>query len=440
TYTNISLEHLSAHGLDPTQSSTLPSTQFTLPPLQGNNLLEHFYRIGVSSSEPYISLAQSFSETELPPIPDDWQLQAGWTKYYHSSDGSGYCKHVPFPAHDGEPESLLTFDVETMPKYHKYPILACAASPNAWYVWISPWILDPSNNSPDHLIPLVVGHNVSYNRGRVKEEYSLAGIKNRFMDTMSLHVAIKGISSHQRPAWQKYRKEKQDAIDSRDEAIEAVVHLLHDVEQQLDGLCQAIASGVMNNGGEVQKLVKLQNNLEESLSDLQTPQAESTSSSDTHQPDPSLTDAFLDNDGFIETSQKRWQDITSGNSLVDIAKLHCNIDILKEIRNDFMTSTPADILDGIHDYITYCATDVDATHAVYRKVLPEFLQACPHPVSFAGVATMGTGFLPVNEQWEAYIDRAERVWQAMEGKVRAGLENLTRAAVKDYQVSSLDTP
>ncbi|KAF9077748.1 gamma DNA-directed DNA polymerase [Rhodocollybia butyracea] len=448
TYTNISLDHLSMHGLDPTQSSTLPSTEFVLPSLQGNNLLEHFHRIGVSSSEPYISFARDFAQAELPPIPDDWQLQPGWTKYHHSADGSGYCEPIPFPAHDGKTESLLTFDVETMPKYHQYPILACAASPNAWYVWISPWILDPSSNSSDHLIPLgpsdvpriVVGHNVSYDRARIQEEYHLNGTKTRFLDTMSLHVAIKGISSHQRPAWAKYRKEKQDAIDSKDEAIEAVIHLLRDVEQQLDTLRQEIASGHVDDKGEVQKLVDLQTNLEESLSGLQTTQSEALSSSDS-QIDSSLADALLDDDEIsLETSQKRWEDITSGNSLLDVAKLHCNIDISKEIRSDFMTSTPSQILEDIHDYITYCATDVSTTHAVYKKVLPEFLVACPHPVSFAGVTTMGSGFLPVNEQWEAYIDRAERVWQTMEGKVRLGLENLARAAVKDYRVSSLDIP
>ncbi|KAJ3910517.1 gamma DNA-directed DNA polymerase [Lentinula edodes] len=445
TYTNISLEHLKTHGLDPTQSSTLPSTDFILPPLQGNNLLEHFHRIGVSSSQPYISFAKQFAEAELPPIPDDWQLQAGWTKYHHSSDGSGYCEHVAFPSHDGKSEIMLAFDVETMPKYHQYPILACAASPNAWYVWISPWILDPSSNSPEHLIPLgppdvsrlVVGHNVSYDRARIQEEYHLAGTKNRFLDTMSLHVAIKGISSHQRPAWAKYRKEKQDAIESRDEAIEAVIHLLHDVEQQLKGLREAVASGLVDDRGEVQKLVDLQSNLEESLSGLKITQS---ASSDTNQPDPLLTDADLDDEPSIETSQKRWEDVTSGNSLVDVAKLHCDIDISKEIRNDFMTATPLEILESINDYISYCATDVGTTHAVYKKVLPGFLQACPHPVSFAGVATMGSGFLPVNEQWEAYIDRAERVWQNLEGKVRTGLENLARAAIAEYKVTSPDAP
>ncbi|KAJ4467314.1 DNA polymerase family A-domain-containing protein [Lentinula aciculospora] len=447
TYTNISLEHLKMHGLDPAQSSTLPSTDFVLPPLQGNNLLEHFHRIGVSLSEPYIPLAKRFAEAELPPIPDDWQLQAGWTKYHHSSDGAGYCEHVPFPAHDDKSEAMLTFDVETMPKYHPNPILACAASPNAWYVWISPWILDPSSNSPEHLIPLgspdmsriVIGHNVSYDRARIQEEYHLAGTKNRFLDTMSLHVAIKGISSHQRPAWVKYRKEKQDAIDSKDEAIEAVIHLLHDVEQQLDGFRQAVASGLVDDKGELQKLVDLQEKLEESLS-VQTSQSASDPSADTTQTDASLSDVLLDEYASIETSQKRWEDITSGNSLVDVAKLHCDIDISKEIRNDFMTSTPSEILENIHDYISYCATDVRTTHSVFKKVFPAFLQACPHPVSFAGVTTMGSGFLPVNEEWEAYIDRAERVWQTLEGKVRLGLENLARAAVKEYKVSSSDGP
>ncbi|KAF5385731.1 hypothetical protein D9757_005495 [Collybiopsis confluens] len=448
TYTNISLQHLSTHGLDPTQSSTLPSTDFRLPPLQGNNLLEHFYRIGSSSSEPYLSFAKEFAEAQLPPAPDDWNIQAGWTKYHHSSDGSGYFEHVPYPIHAGKPETLLTFDVETMPKFHPYPIIACAASPNAWYVWLSPWILDPSSNSPEHLVPigpsdtsrLIVGHNVSYDRARIKEEYHLDGTKNRYLDTMSLHVAVKGISSHQRPAWMKHRKTKQDAIDSRDEAIEAVVHLLRDVEQQLNALRQAITSGQKADEGEQQKLVDLQTQLEDSLSGLQTSQSVSTSSSDTHQVDPSLSAAFMEDEVSLETSQRRWEDITSGNSLVDVAKLHCNIDISKEIRGDFMSLTPPEILDGIHDYISYCASDVKTTHAVYTKVLPGFLRACPHPVSFAGVATMGSGFLPVNEQWEAYIDRAERVWQALEGKVRAGLENLARAAMKDYKVSSPDTP
>jgi len=72
---------------------------------------------------------------------------------------------------------------------------------------------------------LVIGHNVSYDRARIKEQYFLKvqsfyfnptnnGVwrlksifhfyhytqasKTRFMDTMSLHIAVSGITSYQR--------------------------------------------------------------------------------------------------------------------------------------------------------------------------------------------------------------------------------------------------
>lgn len=45
---------------------------------------------------------------------------------------------------------------------------------------------------------IVIGHNVSYDRARVKEQYFLEGTKLRFLDTMALHIAISGITSFQR--------------------------------------------------------------------------------------------------------------------------------------------------------------------------------------------------------------------------------------------------
>lgn len=45
---------------------------------------------------------------------------------------------------------------------------------------------------------IVVGHNVSYDRSRIKEQYFVEGTKLRFLDTMSLHIAISGITSFQR--------------------------------------------------------------------------------------------------------------------------------------------------------------------------------------------------------------------------------------------------
>lgn len=433
-YTNIALEHLAAHDLDPSQSSKLPSTEFTLPPIQGNNLLEHFHRIGNSVSEPYKQLADTFAESELPPRPEYWDIQAGWTKYIHNADGSGYSEHVPYPMHNGKPETMLCFDVETLPNYHKFPIMACAASPNAWYAWISPWILDPSSTVPEHLAPLgppdiprvVVGHNVSYDRQRILEEYHVNGTQNRFLDTMALHVAVKGISSHQRPAWMKHRKNKEEDKIRHVEAIEAIVTMLHDIQEQLDVLRRDGSDGSLEDVERRTQLVKQWQVLQSSLPSLQ---ASADTASDSFTPGPPPGSVDIDEDG---SSQKGWEDLTAMNSLVDVAKLYCDIDISKEIRNDFMTCTPEEILAGITDYLTYCASDVFVTHSVYRKVLPGFSSSCPHPVSFAGMLAMGSGFLPVNEQWEAYLASAEGVWRKLERGVKDGLESLAREALAAF--------
>lgn len=45
---------------------------------------------------------------------------------------------------------------------------------------------------------IVIGHNVSYDRSRVKEQYFIEGTKIRFLDTMALHIAVSGITSFQR--------------------------------------------------------------------------------------------------------------------------------------------------------------------------------------------------------------------------------------------------
>lgn len=399
------------HGLDPTQGSILPDTAFQLPPMQGSNLSEHFYRIGAHAAEPWLQIAKSFASSELPPKPDHWDLQAGWTKYNFLPDGSSYSEHVEYPIHEGKPEEMLTFDVETMPKYHPFAVMACAASENAWYAWISPWILGQSEVT-QHLIPLgdpkvprvIVGHNVSYDRGRISEEYSLEPTKSRFIDTMALHVAVKGISSHQRPAWMKHRKQKETEFKQQEEAMEAVVELMDSAERLLQ-----------EETDEVKKkeLHRLHEEMAQSLARLQ-------------EVDEETIDPDAAND--VEIASKRWEDLTSANSLADVAKLHCDITMDKQIRNDFMELSPLEIRENITDYLDYCAADVNVTHRVYSTVLPLFLQACPHPVSFAGILTMGSSFLPVNQEWEKYIQRAETVYREMEAGVQIKLKKLAEDA------------
>lgn len=398
------------HDLDPTQSSVLPDISFQLPHLQGSNISEHFHRIGAQTAEPWLSLAKSFASQKLPPQPDNWHIQSGWTKYYYLEDGSSYGEHVEVPIHNGRPEQILTFDVETMPKYHPYAIMACAASPNAWYVWISPWLLGETED-PEQLIPLgdphtpriIIGHNISYDRIRILEEYSVSGTANRFIDTMSLHVAVHGISSHQRPAWTKYRKSKQQQEERKEEAAEAAIGLMQAIkERQKQGLDPEQET-------EARRLLK---DLDESLALLQTD-----------------TPGELEVDEVSEEAvAKRWEDITSANSLVDVAKLHCGINMNKEARDDLMTLRPEDIRENITDYLDYCATDVGVTQDVFNVVMPAFLAGCPHPASFAGMLTMGSSFLTVDESWEGYLEKADTVYRSMEEKVQTKLKVLAETA------------
>ena len=398
-YIQIARDHLKLHGLDPSLGSVLPDLEWTLPQLQGRTMDEHFYRIGASAAQPWLALAKELASSELPPKPEEWHIQPGWTKYIYHGDGSSYHEHVSFPEHEGKPEQMLVFDVETMPEYSPYAIMACAASKNAWYAWISPWLLGDTTET-QHLIPLgdssvprvVVGHNVSYDRARICEEYNLESTQNRFLDTMSLHVAVKGISSHQRPAWMQYRKIKEQERAQKEEAVDAVWKLLEDTKEQHQQEQDAVKK---------EELRRMRQAIEEGLSSDET---------------------------NAEVASKRWEDITSANSLADVAKLHCGIDVEKEIRSDFCVRTREEILEGIQDYLSYCSTDVFVTHAVYTKVLPAFLESCPSPVSFAGVLTMGSAFLTVNQEWEHYIANAEKKYKELENKVKNRLVELAHQA------------
>ena len=163
--------------------------------------------MGMQASEPYLSLAKRYAYANTPPRPRKWVRRSGWTKYF--PDGSSEAVEAPN-------DEVLTFDVETMWKETNFACMACAASATHWYAWISPWLLGESANDR-HLIPLgdpskpriVVGHNIGYDRARVMEEYSLEQSKNFFVDTMSLHVAVNGMCSRQRPTWMKHRKDRE---------------------------------------------------------------------------------------------------------------------------------------------------------------------------------------------------------------------------------------
>ena len=232
----LSQDHLARHDLLGKTSDNTDPIGFDLPTLQGGSLDEHFYRLGMDSAEPYLTLSKRYARASPPEKPREWAQQSGWTKYY--ADGTSQA--VEYPDDD-----VLTFDTEVMWHESNFPVMACAVSGTHWYAWLSPWLLGESENDR-HLIPLgppdkprvIVGHNIGYDRARIQEEYVLKQSRNFFVDTMSLHVAVNGMCSRQRPTWMKHRKarEIQDQIAASDEGadLSALLDSQGNVDEEAD--------------------------------------------------------------------------------------------------------------------------------------------------------------------------------------------------------------
>ncbi|KAI5367827.1 Putative DNA-directed DNA polymerase, family A, palm domain, ribonuclease H-like superfamily [Septoria linicola] len=216
----LSKDHLARHELLGKTSDTSEPIGFDLPALHGSSLDEHFYRLGMDSAEPFLSMATKFARASPPSRPRKWVQRSGWTKYHED----GTSEAVDYPNAE-----VLTFDTEVMWRETSFPAMACAVSDRHWYAWLSPWLLRESENDR-HLIPLgpptrqrvVVGHNIGYDRARIAEEYSLEQSQTFFVDTMSLHVATNGMCSRQRPTWNKHKKERdlQDKIAASDDSAD----------------------------------------------------------------------------------------------------------------------------------------------------------------------------------------------------------------------------
>lgn len=358
----LSKQHLSQHDLLGKSQEAAEPVAFELPDLQGQSLDEHFFKLGMDSSEPYLSLAKSYITTTSPSMPRKWMKRSGWTKY--NSDGTS----EPVDAPD---ESILTFDTEVMYKEHSFAVMACAVSPTAWYGWISPWLLGETENHMQ-LVPLgdptkprvIIGHNIGYDRARILEEYDLQQTKNFFLDTMSLHVAVNGMCSQQRPTWMRHKKNK----DLRDKIANE------------------------HNSVELASLVE-----SKMLSDEE---------------------------------EELWVGRSSVNSLRDVAKFHCDVTIDKSQRDFFGELDRPSILARLDELLDYCAADVAITHRVYRKVFSNFLDVCPHPVSFGALRHLSSVILPVDQTWNEYLESAEATYHERIDGVQRKLVELCEEALK----------
>ncbi|KAG4304903.1 hypothetical protein PORY_001578 [Pneumocystis oryctolagi] len=353
----VSRKHLAEHNLLGKNTEPTEDIELDLPPLQGKNLDEHFYRIAMEVSEPYLSYSKQFASITLPIKPNSWVIRSGWTKY--NSDGT--TKPIEYPN-----ERSMVFDVEVLYKDSPFAVIACAATENAWYGWLSPWLTEESE-SPRQLIPIgdigkriIVGHNIGYDRIRTKEEYSIEKKENAFIDTMSLHIAVNGMCSRQKSTWIKHKKYKELKEKFQKESTPTLLKLLEQLEE---------------------------------------------------------------NDGDL------WMYRSSSNSLQEVAQFHCHIKPNKYIRTLFEKLDKKSVQNQLNMFMNYCANDVDVTHKIYKNVFPSFLEVCPHPASFGALLKISSSFLPVDKSWESYIARSEKIFQNLSKSIHERLLKLIENAL-----------
>ena len=177
---DISKRHLDDNGLLGKKTSIVEPITMDLPKLEGRSLDEHFYKLGMYSSEPYLGKSKQFAASSVPPRPQqaEWLLQSGWTKY----EAGKAPVRVAYP----DENDALVFDTEVLYKISDFPVLATACSATGMACWVSPWLLGEPENLRN-LIPLgskeekiVIGHNIAYDRKRISEEYNIKPTKSMF--------------------------------------------------------------------------------------------------------------------------------------------------------------------------------------------------------------------------------------------------------------------
>ncbi|XP_003475296.2 DNA polymerase subunit gamma-1 isoform X1 [Cavia porcellus] len=367
-----SVEHLQKHGLWGQPATPLPDVELRLPRLYGGSLDQHFRLLAQKQSLPYLEAANSLLQAQLPPQPQSWVWAEGWTRY----GPEGEAVPVAIPA-----EQALVFDVEVCLAEGTCPTLAVAISPSAWYSWCSRRLVEERYSwtnqlSPADLIPLevpagagssnqqdwqeqlVVGHNVCFDRAHIREQYRIQGSRMRFLDTMSMHMAISGLSSFQRSLWMAAKQGKR----------------------------------------KVQKPT----------------QRGQKSPGKANGPEISCWD---------------WVDISSANNLADVHSLYVGGPPLeKEARELFIKGSMRDIRENFQDLMRYCAQDVWATYEVFQQQLPLFLERCPHPVTLAGMLEMGVSYLPVNQNWDRYLEEAQSTYEELQREMKKSLMDLANDA------------
>ncbi|XP_010138021.1 PREDICTED: DNA polymerase subunit gamma-1, partial [Buceros rhinoceros silvestris] len=174
-----SVRHLQHHDLWGKETSTLPDVDLQLPRMYGDNIDEHFRLLAQKQSLPYLEAANDLLQCELPPAYS-WCSKRLLEQRYTWSSHLTLADLIPLESPAGT---------------------GCAGK-------------------QDWLERVVVGHNVAFDRAFIKEQYLIQGSRVRFLDTMSMHMAISGLTGFQRSLWMAAKHGKRKGMQQVKEHME----------------------------------------------------------------------------------------------------------------------------------------------------------------------------------------------------------------------------
>ena len=191
-----------------------------LPKLKGDTLGIHFEKIATEQIGHYKVWADEFANTKLPqlPSPNEFVFEPGWHRY-EKTEKTWKVTKVPYPS-----ENAFTFDCETFVHGGAFPVIGTAFSSEAAYIWLASELIDPTLPEDEwdqyELIPVgegrfIAGHNISYDRVRAREGYSLEHTRpeNFYFDTLSAHIGVSGLAGGQRWLYVLAGKDPEDLTE-----------------------------------------------------------------------------------------------------------------------------------------------------------------------------------------------------------------------------------
>ncbi|KAJ3127968.1 DNA-directed DNA polymerase gamma mip1 [Nowakowskiella sp. JEL0407] len=425
-YFEISKQHLTNSNLFGKTLASPITANFPIPSLIGKDINDHFFSIAEERVAPYKKIISDFMSKPDLPMPKKWARETGWVRYNSQTNTDNTTINPAYEKIEYPDDDVLVLDCETMVQEDggKYPVIATAVSEKYWYSWVSPSlarflnvsspILDPDYVKIDgryptlkHLIPIgpspnpriIIGHHVAYDRARILEEYEFEPSKVMYLDTMSLHSAVSGLSTQQRPSWNTYKKARDQFEDDEleESKFTEVTKDWHFVSSS-NGLKECLKLHVPDLDYE-----KIAPDFEEDIPEI---------------PKKSSKPASKKSKDQQNTDSKK------GKKELD-----------KRIRSDIFVSGNIPLfLQNFQASMAYCAIDVHVTSILSRSLYPKYMQKCPHPVSFYGSLQMGKGYLPASESWLDYVNQSEAKYEEYRVEIEECLLKICDKILKAFEL------